>query len=142
MQMYEYLALPAPRKGSKVKGLKTPAERFAHAITEMMNDVATEGWEFWRSESLPSEERKGFRGTAVVENHLMIFRRPSAESLAEHLSERDTPAAAPKVTPPARTERERADPVLLERPNAETQVHDSRREPMFRTQATGSDDAH
>lgn len=139
MQMYEYLALPAPRKGSKVKGLKTPAERFAHAITELLNEVAAEGWEFWRSETLPSDERKGFRGSVVVENHLMIFRRPSAEALAEHLSERDAAPVTPVVAPPARTER--SDPVLLERPNAEKQVYDTRREPMFRAQATGSDDS-
>lgn len=139
MQMYEYLALPAPRKGSKVKGLKTPAERFAHAITELMNEVAAEGWEFWRTETLPSDERKGFRGSTVVENHLMIFRRPSAETLAEHLSERDAPPAPPAVAPPARAER--TDPVVLERPNAETHVYDSRREPMFRAQAGGSDES-
>lgn len=139
MQMYEYLALPAPRKGSKVKSLKTPAERFAHAVTELMNELAAEGWEFWRSETLPSDERKGFRGSVVVENHLMIFRRPSAETLAEQLSERDAAPATPSIAPPARAER--VDPVLLDRPNAEKPVHDSRREPMFRPQATGSEDA-
>jgi len=139
MQMYEYLALPAPRKGSKVKGLKTPAERFAHAITELLNEVAAEGWEFWRSETLPSDERKGFRGSVVVENHLMIFRRPSAEALAEHLSDYDKVPAptAPSVAAPARAER--ADPVLLERPSAEQPVYDTRREPMFRAQAGGTD---
>lgn len=129
MQMHEYLALPAPRKGSKVKQLKTPAERFAHCVTELMNDLAAEGWEFWRSECLPSDERKGLTGTTVVQNHLLIFRRPSAEALAEQLgqSEPATPAAGA-------TRLQRSDPVLLERPTAEQPIYDTRREPMFRTQ--------
>ena len=138
MQMYEYLALPAPRKGSKVKGLKTPAERYAHAITELMNEVAAEGWEFWRSETLPSDERKGFRGTMVVENHLMIFRRLSAEAIAEHLGERDAAPAAPTVPAPPRPER--TDPVLLERSGGDQQIHDTRREPMFRAHNGGSEE--
>lgn len=139
MQMYEYLALPAPRKGSKVKGLKTPAERFAHAITEVMNEVAAEGWEFWRSETLPSEERKGFRGTTVVENHLLIFRRLSAEAMAEQMGERDAAPSAASVAPPERPQR--ADPVVLERPGADQQIYDTRREPMFRAQAGGLDES-
>lgn len=135
MQMHEYLALPAPRKGAKVKNLKTPAERFAYSVTTLMNELAAEGWEFWRSECLPSDERKGLTGTTVVQNHLLIFRRPSAEALAEHLGQ---PEAAPTPAPgPARTER--ADPVLLERPTAEQPIYDTRREPMFRAQ--GSDDS-
>jgi len=130
MQMHEYLALPAPRKGSKVKNLKTPAERFAHSVTSLMNELAAEGWEFWRSECLPSDERKGLTGTTVVQNHLLIFRRPSAEALAEHLGQADH---APTPSP-ARTER--PEPVLLERPSADQQIYDTRREPMFRTQVT------
>ncbi len=133
MQMHEYLALPAPRKGAKVKNLKTPAERFAHSVTSLLNELAAEGWEFWRSECLPSDERKGLTGTTVVQNHLLIFRRPSAEALAEHLGQAET-APAPG---PARTER--ADPVLLERSGAEQPIYDNRREPMFRAQA--SDDS-
>jgi len=126
MQLYEYLALPAPRRGTKIKGLKTPAERFAHEVTALMNEVAAEGWEFWRSECLPSDERKGLTGTAVVQNNLLIFRRPSAEALAEHLTQQ---AAAPTGPAPVT---ERPDPVMLERPAPESPVHDSRREPMFR----------
>ena len=135
MQMHEYLALPAPRKGSKVKNLKTPAERFAHSLTSLMNDLAAEGWEFWRSECLPSEERKGLTGTTVVQNHLLIFRRPSAESLAEHLGQPN------HVPAPSQPRADRPDPVLLERPSADQQVYDTRREPMFRSQTSGADDS-
>ena len=83
MHSFEYLAVPAPVKPQKVKGLKTPAERYAHELTALLNTLAAEGWEYWRADTLPSEERKGFRGTASYENHLLIFRRPSAEMLAE-----------------------------------------------------------
>ncbi len=137
MQMYEYLALPAPRKGSKIKGLKSPAERFAHAVTELLNEVAAEGWEFWRTETLPSDERKGFRGTTVVENHLMIFRRLSADAIAEQLGEREAAPSAPAVAADAPAERQ--DPVMLQRPNSEQPVYDTRREPMFRTQNSDPD---
>lgn len=130
MQMHEYLALPAPRKGSKVKNLKTPAERYAHAMTELMNELAAEGWEFWRSECLPSDERKGLTGTTVVQNHLLIFRRPSAEVLAEQLGQTEFGTASTQRRP------DRAEPVLLDRPAAEQQVYDTRREPMFRAQGT------
>lgn len=133
MQQYEYLALPAPRRGNKIKGLKTPAERFAHAVTALMNDVAAEGWEFWRTECLPSEERKGFTGTSVVENHLMIFRRLSAEALAEQVAATEPvyPAAPAPIAGPER----RAEPMFLERPAGEAPVYDDRREPQFRNQS-------
>lgn len=135
MQTHEYLALPAPRKGSKVKGLKTPAERFAHAVTELLNEVAAEGWEFWRSETLPSEERKGLTGTAVVENHLMIFRRPSAEALAEHPRGQETAPETSRSPDVAAPRIQRSDPILLDRPSSDQPIYESRREPMFRSQS-------
>lgn len=125
MQMHEYLALPAPRRGQKVKGLKTPTERYAHELTTLLNDLATEGWEYWRSECLPSEERKGFTGTTVVQNHLLIFRRPKAEALAEH--------AMQSVTAPEPVRSFAAETPVLERAGADRAIHDSRREPQFRT---------
>ncbi len=131
MQKYEYLALPAPRRSAKVKGLKTPAERFAHEVTALMNEVAAEGWEFWRSECLPSEERKGFTGTVVVQNNLLIFRRLSADALADELPQY---SAAPAVAA-------QPDPVMLDRPGAETPVHETRREPVFRANRAGQDEA-
>ncbi|TVP69356.1 MAG: DUF4177 domain-containing protein [Rhodobacteraceae bacterium] len=124
MQVYEYLALPAPRRSGKIKGLKTPAERFAHELTVLMNEVASEGWEFWRSECLPSDERKGFTGTMVVQNHLLIFRRLTADALAEKLPQ----TSAPTSTAPE----PRIDPVMLDRPSDDAPIYDTRREPMFR----------
>ncbi|MCC5960289.1 MAG: DUF4177 domain-containing protein [Rhodobacteraceae bacterium] len=122
MQSYEYLAVPAPAKGQKIKGLKTPGERYAHQLTVLLNDLAREGWEYWRADCLPSEERKGLTGTITVHNNMLIFRRPSAETLAEHPQITEPRAAAP------------IEPVL----NTQTgprPIHESRREPQFRDAA-------
>lgn len=119
MQSYEYLAVPAPLKGQKIKGLKLPAERYAHQLTVLLNDLAREGWEYWRSDCLPSEERKGLTGTITVQNNMLIFRRPSAEMLAEH----------PQVT-----EARPATPVepVLSPATGSRPIHETRREPQFR----------
>lgn len=85
MDNYEYLVVPAPRKGAKVKGLKTPADRYAHQMTLLLNDLAAEGWEYWRADTLASDERKGFTGTTQVNHDLLIFRRLSAAALATQM---------------------------------------------------------
>jgi hypothetical protein len=74
--VFEYKVIPAPRKGTKAKGLKTPESRFSYALEELMNTEAYEGWEFCRAETLPSEERSGFRSTNVVYRSVLVFRRP------------------------------------------------------------------
>lgn len=103
MQSYEYLTVPAPLKGAKVKGLKTPSERFAYQVTLLLNQLGSEGWEYLRAETLPSEERKGLTGTILVQHNLLIFRRPSAEALAETIAQNDmrvAPIAVPAPVPP------------------------------------------
>ena len=125
MQSYEYLALPAPLRGQKIKGLKTPAERYAHELTTLLNDLSSEGWEFLRNECLPSEERKGFTGTTTVQNNLLIFRRPKAEELAERMARDDMPRIS---TEPRQ---DYADPPAIDTTGADRPVHDRRREPMF-----------
>jgi hypothetical protein len=85
MHNYEYLAVPAPSKGIKVKGLKTATDRYAHQLTLLLNDLAAEGWEYWRADTLASEERKGFTGTKQVSHELLIFRRMSADALAAQM---------------------------------------------------------
>jgi hypothetical protein len=122
MHVHEYLALPAPRRAQKVKGLKTPSERYAHELTTLLNELAQEGWEYWRSETLPSEERKGFTGTTVVENHLLIFRRPKAEQMAEAMSLRTSETTTSVRAQPA-----------IETGGAERAVYDKRREPQLVT---------
>lgn len=75
MQFYEYKVVPAPEKAPRVKGLKgTP--RFALGLEEVMNELAQDGWEYYRAESLPDTERKGFMGgSETVTRNVLVFRR-------------------------------------------------------------------
>ena len=85
MESYEYLVVPAPLKGAKGKGLKSPADRYAHQMTLLLNDLAAEGWEYWRADTLASEERKGLMRTTRISHELLIFRRLSAAALATQM---------------------------------------------------------
>ncbi len=82
MQSYEYKVVPAPLRGDKERGLKTGAERFAHALAQLMNELAQEGWEYWRAETLPAEERAGLTSKTTVYHNLLVFRRALAEGAA------------------------------------------------------------
>ena len=53
MQNYEYKVVPAPNKGKKARGVKSPEARFAHGVEGVLNEMAAEGWEFQRAEMLP-----------------------------------------------------------------------------------------
>ena len=100
MAHFEYKAVPAPRKGQKGKGIKGVEARFAYAIQTLMNDMAADGWEFQRAETLPSDERQGLKGTRTVYRDLLVFRRARAEDeapvnpdpvISEHMIEDDDP---------------------------------------------------
>lgn len=82
MQSYEYKVIPAPARGEKERGLKTGAEKFAHTLTQVMNDLAREGWEYWRAETLPAEERSGLTSKTTVYHNLLVFRRAAGERAA------------------------------------------------------------
>ena len=107
MESFEYLVVPAPAKGVKAKGLKTATDRYAHQLTTLLNDLSAEGWEFWRADTLASEERKGLTGTRRVTHELLIFRRLSADTLAAQMPAQTYPARASE--PPQET---RAEPYL------------------------------
>ena len=84
MTQYEYKVVPAPRRGERVKGVKAAEDRFAIALTNVMNTHAAEGWEYQRTETLPSEEREGLMGKATVFQNMMVFRRLHAAATATH----------------------------------------------------------
>ena len=93
--MFEYKVVPAPVKGIKAKGLKTPEARFALGVEQAINALAAEGWEYQRSDVLPSEERVGLTGSETHWRTLLVFRR--AVAVAEV-------AAPPAPVAPARVE--------------------------------------
>jgi hypothetical protein len=98
MPFYEYKVVPSPEKTPKARGLKGPA-RFANALQQLMNDLAQDGWEYQRAESLPDEERKGLTGRTEVTRHVLVFRREL------YFEEEETPeeTAGPDAEPPAAT---------------------------------------
>ena len=103
---FEYKVVPAPMRGEKERGLKTGAERFAHALSMAMNEMASEGWEYWRAETLPAEERSGLTSKTTVFHNLLVFRRPVTEGMAAATEpvfghrERELSVYAPEVKAP------------------------------------------
>lgn len=79
---YQYRVIPAPTRGQKAKGLKTAEARFAYAVETVMNDLADEGWEYLRADTLPSEERQGLTSSSPAFRTLLVFRRASETDLA------------------------------------------------------------
>lgn len=80
MAQYEYKVIPAPTKGEKAQGIKAPEARMANTVQVLLNAQASEGWEYLRTDILPSDERQGLTSTQTVYRTLMIFRRAKAET--------------------------------------------------------------
>lgn len=76
MHRYEYKVIPAPGKGLKANGLKSPEARFAYALETAMNELGAEGWTYLRADILPSEERQGLTSSHTVYRPLLVFQRP------------------------------------------------------------------
>ena len=93
MSKFEYAVVPAPKKGAKAKGAKTTDQRFAHALATLINEKAAEGWEYLRTDTLPSEERSGLTGKTTVFQNMLIFRRALDVEEVDEISPR--PVASP-----------------------------------------------
>ncbi len=95
MQRYEYKVVPSPRKGEKSRVAKTTADRFALALTQVMNRLGQDGWEYLRADTLPCDERSGLTGTKTSFQNMLVFRRVlTGEAVAPLMAE-----AATTVTP-------------------------------------------
>jgi hypothetical protein len=75
MSAYEYRVIPAPRKGEKARGIKTPEARMAQAMESRLNAFGQDGWEYVRSDVVPMEERAGLTSKNVSYHTVLIFRR-------------------------------------------------------------------
>jgi len=93
MQRHEYKVVPAPRRGTKSREAKTTEDRFALTLSTLMNELGRDGWEYLRAETLPCEERAGFTKTRIVEQTMLVFRRPLSGSAALAATLTDHPAA-------------------------------------------------
>ena len=103
MAAFEYKVIPAPRRGDKARGAKTTADRFAAALSQVMNDLGRDGWEYLRADTLPCEERAGLTGKTTAFQHMLVFRRaaaPAQVGASPHLAE-PLAIAAPLVADPA-----------------------------------------
>lgn len=100
MQRFEYKVVPAPKRGEKAPGVKTTEDRFAFALTQMMNDLGRDGWDYVRADALPCDERSGLTGTKTTFQNMLVFRRV-IESVAVTAVARqviEEPAAVPAFT--------------------------------------------
>ncbi len=75
MQRYEYKVVPSPRKGEKARDAKTTPDRFALALTSLMNRMGLDGWEYLRADALPCDERVGLTGSKTTYQNMLVFRR-------------------------------------------------------------------
>ncbi len=79
MSGYEYKVVVAPRKPGKARGVRGFDDKYAHTLAELMNEQASEGYQYFRAESLPVDEKSGMMGK-VTEKYLtlLVFRRAVA----------------------------------------------------------------
>ena len=112
MSTFEYKTICAPRKALKVKGVKGANNWYAQTLTDVINAQSADGWEYFRAESLPVDEKIGMMGkTAEKYLSLLIFRRENIETYEEP----DFSPATPEDT---------SDPMLLQTPVVDDEVSD------------------
>jgi hypothetical protein len=112
MSTFEYKTICAPRKALKIKGVKGADNRYAQTLTDVINEQSADGWEYFRAESLPVDEKSGMMGkTAEKYLSLLIFRRENIETYEE-------PTFSPAII------EEPSDPMILSSPTIEDDVSD------------------
>lgn len=105
MQRFEFKVIPAPKRGEKARGVKTTEDRFALALTSLMNQLGAEGWDYVRADSLPCEERAGFTGgVKTTFQNVLVFRRAIPSLTADmpasaRLLLQEPVAAGPRLGP-------------------------------------------
>ena len=102
MPQYQYKVISAPNRGVKAKGVKSPEDRISPALEEVMNQMAAEGWEYQRAETLPSVERSGLTSTTTNWRNVLVFRKILDEAIPEPASI-VLPATAARSEPPIAT---------------------------------------
>ncbi|GLK63956.1 DUF4177 domain-containing protein [Paracoccus kondratievae] len=103
MTSYEYTVIPAPARGEKARGARSGIERFAATLSDVLNEMGRDGWEYVRAETLPAEERSGLTSRTTVYHNLLVFRRALAVSTRQEvpLAEPVAPPVAAPVAEPA-----------------------------------------
>lgn len=106
MAKYEYKVVAAPKRAKRVKGIKSKDGQFAMMLEAMMNEEGGSGWQFYRAETLPMEERTGMMSKPVeVYQSVLVFRRERAPAELPRSRQRtafdepDQPPLQPQVIP-------------------------------------------
>ncbi|MCS5600943.1 MAG: DUF4177 domain-containing protein [Paracoccus sp.] len=102
---FEYTVIPAPTRGEKARDVKTPTDRYALAVTQELNRMAKDGWEYIRADVLPSDERSGLTGRTTIYHNLLVFRRKAdatetPEPERQQIPQPEYPVAAAPVRKP------------------------------------------
>jgi hypothetical protein len=101
MTYYDYKVIPAPKRAKRVKGVHGTEDLFALTLTEAINEVARQGWEYVLAEHLPAEAPRGwFRAPAAGEQTVLVFRR-ARESAGPRLVAGTRPEPADPAAPEA-----------------------------------------
>jgi hypothetical protein len=114
--VYEYKVVPAPLRGLKAKGLRTPEERFANALQVLMNEQADTGWEYLRTDTLPSEQREGLMSKTTVYQNMLVFRRQKHTAATTGTRREPDVTTAPKALDESGTK----EPLMLEKQGTTT----------------------
>jgi len=86
MSYFDYKVVPAPQRVKKVRGITGAADLFALTLTDAINEVARQGWEYVRAETMTAEAPGRFlRKAASSEQTMLVFRRPR-EQLSPRLA--------------------------------------------------------
>jgi len=105
---FEYKVVPAPTKGLRARGVKSGVDRFANALETKMNELAADGWEYQRTDTLPCEEREGLMGKTTVYQNMLVFRRDIIVAVE------DAPIEEAKALPAPDPEPEVTEPHVLD----------------------------
>ncbi len=87
MSKFEYKVIPTPRRPKRAKGVKGEPARFANVLTDAINEIAVDGWEFYKTETLPMDAKQGlFSKRTETFQSVMVFRKVISVSAVEPIS--------------------------------------------------------
>lgn len=81
MTKYEYRAIPCPERTLRARDLPDGTDPFGQTLTAAINDLAGDGWDYVRAETIDLKTRRLF-GRRSETRSFLVFRRdlkPAAE---------------------------------------------------------------
>lgn len=98
MSRFEYKVVTAPRKPGKARRIKGFDDKYAHTLSTLMNELAADGWQYARAESLPVDEKSGLMGKYSEKYlSLLVFQRPVTAATSQS-ADGDPVIGAPLAT--------------------------------------------